>query len=187
MTQYLGATTLILLVGMVVTRVLMLRRGGISAMQFGKIDKSDFLLPPFALFYFYIIFAHALGWPGFNGVLFHSEILAEVGMLFCLAGLGLMVWSIVSFGRSFRVGIDTQRPDKLVTTGVFAVSRNPIYVTFAVILLGEFLIFPNLIPLLYIAAGIFMFHRQVLREEAFLKEHYGEEYREYCGKVRRYL
>jgi protein-S-isoprenylcysteine O-methyltransferase Ste14 len=187
MTQYIGALTLILLVGMVDMRVQMLKAGGISAMQFGKIDKMDFLLLPFALFYFYIIFAHALGWPGFNGVLFHSEMLAEVGILFCLIGLGLMAWSLVSFGRSFRVGIDTQKPDKLVTTGVFGFSRNPIYVAFAVILLGEFLIFPNLIPLLYIAAGIFMFHRQVLREESFLKEHYGEEYREYCGKVRRYI
>jgi protein-S-isoprenylcysteine O-methyltransferase Ste14 len=34
----------------------------------------------------------------------------------------------MSFGTSFRVGIDVEHPDKLVTTGIFAVSRNPIYV-----------------------------------------------------------
>ncbi|MDR0305399.1 MAG: hypothetical protein LBI42_01030 [Chitinispirillales bacterium] len=30
-------------------------------------------------------------------------------------------------------------------------------------------------------------HRQVLREEKFLRKHYGEEYENYCRRVRRYL
>ena len=85
------------------------------------------------------------------------------------AGLLLMFLSLVSFGRSFRVGIDTDHSDKLVTTGVFGLSRNPIYVAFALILLGEFLIFPNWILLVYMVAGVWLFHRQVLREEAYLR------------------
>jgi hypothetical protein len=36
---------------------------GIEAMHFGKIDKKDFLIPPFALFYFYLVFAAAFNWP----------------------------------------------------------------------------------------------------------------------------
>jgi protein-S-isoprenylcysteine O-methyltransferase Ste14 len=108
-------------------------------------------------------------------------------VFFCLAGLLLLLWGLVSFGRSFRVGIDTDRPDKLITTGVFAFSRNPIYVAFASILLGQFLIFPNWILLACIGAAAWLFHRQVVREEAYLKKHYGREYAEYCRRVRRYL
>jgi protein-S-isoprenylcysteine O-methyltransferase Ste14 len=74
-----------------------------------------------------------------------------------------------------------------VTTGVFTFSRNRIYTAFAFILLGEFLIFPNWILLLYLVAALWLFHRQVLREEEFLRGHYGEEYAEYCRRVRRYL
>jgi protein-S-isoprenylcysteine O-methyltransferase Ste14 len=85
------------------------------------------------------------------------------------------------------VGIDTDHPDKLITTGVFAFSRNPIYVAFALILLGQFLIFSNWILLVYLGAAIWLFHRQVLREEDFLKRHYGQEYLEYCNRVRRYV
>ena len=157
-------------------------------MKFGKLDKSDFLIPPFALFYFYLVFANAFGWPTVSTQkFFNSEAISWLGVLSCLLGLSLLLWSIVSFGKSFRVGIDTERPDKLITSGVFAYSRNPIYVAFAFILLGQFLIFPNVILLVYLCAGVWLFHRQVLREEEFLKKHYGEEYLDYCSRVRRYL
>ena len=95
--------------------------------------------------------------------------------------------SLVSLGRRFRVGIDVDQPDELVTTGIFAISRNPIYVGFALVLVGQFLVFPNWVPLVYLAAGFVLFHRQVLREESFMRQHYSEEYAEYCRRVRRYL
>ena len=132
MPGYFAALTILLMPGMVLTRVLMLRRRGIEAMNFGKIDKTDFLIPPFALFYFYLVFAHTFNLPTLSKpVFFDSEIISWIGVFFCLAGLSLLLWSLVSFGRSFRVGIDTEHPDQLITTGVFAFSRNPIYVAFA--------------------------------------------------------
>ena len=108
-------------------------------------------------------------------------------VLLCLAGLSLFLGSLISFGKSFRVGIDTEHPDKLVTTGVFAFSRNPIYVAFALVLLGQFLVFSNWILLAYLVAGIWLFHRQVLREEDYLRRHYGGAYDDYSHRVRRYL
>ena len=157
-------------------------------MYFGNLDKKDFLLPPFVLFYFYLIFANTFDLPTVSRQeFFQSAILQWVGVFLCLAGLLLVLWSLVSFGRSFRVGIDTERPDKLVTSGAFAYSRNPIYVAFALVLLGQFLVFPNWLLLVYLFAGVWLFHRQVLREEEYLKQHYGREYLEYSNRVRRYL
>jgi len=66
-----------------------------------------------------------------------------------------------------QYGVD--HADKLVTTGVFAFSRNPIYVAFGCVLLGQFLVFPDWILSVYLAAGIWLFHRPVLREEEFPK------------------
>ena len=188
MQGYFAALTIVLLLGMVWARVLLMRRQGIKAMHFGRIDKKDFLIPPFALFSFYIVFAAAFNLPTVSKrEFFHSAIVSWVGVLLCVAGLFLMFLSLVSFGKSFRVGIDQDNSDKLVTTGIFAFSRNPIYVAFAFILLGQFLIFPNWILLVYVGAGIWLFHRQVLREEEYLKKHYGKDYLEYCNGVRRYL
>ncbi|HTP00136.1 MAG TPA: isoprenylcysteine carboxylmethyltransferase family protein [Anaerolineales bacterium] len=188
MTHYFGAITLVLLVGMVVTRVLLMKRSGRAAMQFGKTHKTDFLIPPFAAFYFYTVFAAAFGWPTVSTqVFFESEAMAWIGTLLCAVGLLLMLWSLVSFGNSFRLGIDAEHPDRLVTTGVFGFTRNPIYVAFALVLVGEFLIFPNWLLLVYTAAGIWLSHRQVLREEDHLGQHYGEENAAYCRRVRRYV
>ena len=62
MLRYVAVLTLVVMLGMVLTRVLMLRRKGVEAMHFGKIDKTDFLIPLFAVLYFYLVCAAA-----FNG------------------------------------------------------------------------------------------------------------------------
>src|SRR5215469_3758193 len=188
MLKYFGALTLVLLVGMVLTRVFLLKRWGIYAMKFGNIDRKDFLILPFVLFYFYRALAAAFNWPTVSTQeFFHSGIISWAGALLCLIGLLLFLWSLISFRQSFRVGIDTEHPDRLITDGVFAFSRNPIYVAFATVLIGEFFIFSNWLSLIYIGAGTWLFHRQVLREEEYLNTHYGQAYVEYCNRVRRYF
>ena len=173
---------------MVWTRAWLMHRQGLQAMHFGKADRTDFLILPFVLFYFYTVFAATFDLPTIGSQpLFRSGVVTWVGAFSCLAGLLLLLGSLISFGRSFRVGIDTDRPDRLVTTGVFAFSRNPIYVAFGLILLGEFFVFPNPVLLFYAGLGAWLFHRQVLREEAFLTRHYGQAYTAYCTRVRRYL
>lgn len=188
MVRYCGPLTLAVLIGMVLFRLLWLKRSGIKAMHFGAGDRKDFLIPPFEFFYFYAVFAGAFGFPLFTRQEFFRVGPAQgVGAMLCGAGLVFMFITLVSFGRSFRVGIDATSPDRLVTTGIFAISRNPIYVAFGLVLVGEFLLFSNWILLVYACAGVWLFHRQVLLEEAFLQQHYGREYTEYCARVRRYL
>ncbi len=188
MPGYVAALTIVLMLGMVVTRVQMLKRKGIEAMNFGKIDKTDFIILPFAFFYFYCVFANAFSLPSVSRQeFFHSSVISWIGVFFCLAGLVILSWSLVSFGHSFRVGIDMEDPDKLITTGIFSFSRNPIYLAFAIILLSQFLIFSNWILLAYTCAATWLFHRQVIREEDYLKKQYGEEYGAYCNRVRRYV
>lgn len=188
MSGYLAALTILLMLGMVLTRAAMMRCKGTKALKFGAIDKTDFFIPPIAFFYFYLVFAAAFSWPTVSTqTFFQSDAIAWTGVALCLVGLLLLLWSLISFGQSFRVGIDADHPDKLISTGIFAFSRNPIYVGFASILLGQFLVFPNWILLVYVGAATWLFHRQVLREEAFLQKHYGQEYLTYCSQVRRYL
>ncbi len=180
MPQELGAVALLCLVALVVTRARLLKQSGITALKFGAIDKTDFLILPFAVFYFYLLFVSVVRPQGIPWV-------SWIGVFLCALALLLVVLSLVSFGTSFRVGIDTERPGALVTSGIFAHTRNPMYVAFGLLLFGEFLIQPGWIVLAYLLAAPLLFHRQVLREEAYLSEHYGEEYRRYAERVRRYV
>ena len=112
MQGYVAALTIMLLLGMVLMRVFWLRRTGTRAMHFGRLDKTDFLIPPFALFYFYTVFAAAFNLPLVSTqTFFQSEVIAWVGVLLCFAGLILLLLSLVSFGKSFRVGIDVYDAD----------------------------------------------------------------------------
>lgn len=149
----------------------------------------DFLIPPFALFYCYTVLASTLNLPLASTQEFFPFAGASwAGVLLCLAGLVLLFLSLVSFGKRFRVGID-QDPARtgLVTTGVSVMSRNLIYVAFWLVLLGQFPLFSNWILLVYLAAATWLFHSQVRREEGFMSRHYGQEYSDYCARVRTYL
>jgi protein-S-isoprenylcysteine O-methyltransferase Ste14 len=76
----------------------------------------------------------------------------------------------------------------IVTTGPFRFSRNPLYVGLTLLYLGLTFAFDTwwgiilLVPILVV-----MHFGVVLREERYLKEAFGETYRQYCSTVRRYL
>lgn len=167
-----------------------LRRKGVKAIVFGQTHKSDFLLLSIFVVFIYTVLSFCFNWPypaiparplfNIGGLQWAGAILAA----------GALVWfglSLYSFGQSFRVGIDTHNPDKLVTSGMFAISRNPIYVAFWAYFMGLFLIRPNIVMLALWVCVVIFTHRQVLREEAFLQAHYGAEYEAYAHRVRRYL
>jgi protein-S-isoprenylcysteine O-methyltransferase Ste14 len=153
-------------------------------MKFGDIDKTDFFIPPFALFYFYVVLAAAFNWPTVSRQeFFHREIISWAGVLFCLTGL-LLLWSIVSFIQAELSGRHRCRPSRQTDNGRrFCFQPESHYVAFAIILIGEFLILPNWITLIYIAAASWLFHRQVLREEEYLNRHYGQTYLKYSNRV----
>ncbi len=187
MQGYFALAAFLLLIVCVVIRVRMLKKLGIDAFQFGKMDKKDYLIPPFVLLFLYLFIANIWDLPRFGVLMFESQSIAWVGVASCFAGLLLFVWAIVSFGKSFRVGIDEGTPGKLVTTGAFGLSRNPIYVAFFLVLLGIFLVYPTGPFALYLFVASWLFTRQVKREEASLEKIYGTEYDAYRSKVRRYL
>lgn len=188
--NYLSVSALILLVALAVGRGFMLRKRGINAFVFGVSDKSDFFLMPVVALFFYTVLSCALGLPfpaALKAPFFESGVAGWLGMTLCGASLVWFAVTLKAFGDSFRIGIDEATPDKLVTDGVFAVSRNPIYLAFISFIMGMFLVYPNITVSLVLVVFVTVIHRQVLREEKFLRVHYGEEYEEYCHRVRRYL
>jgi protein-S-isoprenylcysteine O-methyltransferase Ste14 len=75
-----------------------------------------------------------------------------------------------------------------VTTGVFRISRNPIYLGFVLVLLGTVVLLGSLTPwLLAVAVAVFLHAVFVRFEETRLEEVFGEAWAAYKRKVRRWL
>jgi len=184
--QIIAIAAFLLLIVLVLIRAAILRRQGVKAMVFGKTDKSDFLLAIPVLFFVYTLTGLPLPELLQRRVI-DSDIFGWCGAVLCAAALVWFAVTLQNFGRSFRVGIDESTKDKLITSGTFSLSRNPLYVGFDVFFIGQLLIAPNLALLLVAVFFGTVIHRQILREEKFLRAHYGQEYADYCGKVRRYL
>ncbi|MDR0841229.1 MAG: isoprenylcysteine carboxylmethyltransferase family protein [Christensenellaceae bacterium] len=171
----------------------MLMRRGIQVFVIAKGKRLperllEALLMPLLILWSLLVALTALGKPIFPAPMFwNSPALAWVGSALCGLGLILFAAALSSFGNAWRVGIDDEHSDALVTNGVFAHSRNPIFLFMHLFFFGVFLMFPNwffLAAFLIEAIGI---HRQILNEERFLHKKYGDAYDAYRKKVRRYL
>ena len=175
---------------LIVSRTLMMRKKGIRVMVFGKTDKSDFLLLIVIALLIYPAIANAAGLPMWQPLVtpfWANSISGWIGLSLCVLAIIGLIFTLHSFGESVRVGIDEENPGKLVTTGMFRVSRNPLYLCIIIFFFGFFFIHRNVVAAAIIVFVILAVHRQILREEAFLKKHYGSEFDLYCAKTRRYI
>ena len=78
-------------------------------------------------------------------------------------------------------------PQHLVTSGPYAWSRNPMYLGHIIFLIGLTLTFQSLFAAALTAATVVWFHRRVRRDEARLRERFGQPYVDYCARVRRWV
>jgi len=109
------------------------------------------------------------------------------GMVLVTLGFTVLAWAFYSFGNSWRVGFDTKTPGVLVTSGIFAWSRNPIYLFLDLWFVGVFLINGTLVFLVFALLALAHLHYQILREEKFLNGLYGEPYGDYRSRTTRYF
>lgn len=110
------------------------------------------------------------------------------GLLVCLMGQGLRA-AVVGLAYIKRGGVNKQiYAARLVQEGMFATSRNPLYVGNLMVLAGLFLIHNN--PLAYVLGALFFlvsYRAIVAAEERYLHGQFGREYAEYCNRVNRWL
>ncbi|TAA45807.1 isoprenylcysteine carboxylmethyltransferase family protein [Corallincola spongiicola] len=113
-----------------------------------------------------------------------------LGFALCLLAASICVAAVISFRRA-KTTVDPRFPEQsnqLVVAGVFNYSRNPMYVGFVIALFAWVLILGNPWTLLWVVAyWLFMDRYQIRHEEQALEKKFGESYREYCQRVRRWV
>jgi protein-S-isoprenylcysteine O-methyltransferase Ste14 len=111
-----------------------------------------------------------------------------IGGVLLASGVILAIW-----GRRVMEGAGTNVNPALPTTalvasGPFGFSRNPLYVALTLIYVGLALIANALWVLVLIVPVLLILHYGVVRrEERYLEAKFGDAYREYCSRVRRYI
>ncbi len=111
-----------------------------------------------------------------------------VGLITALAGVFLRLFTI-GFAYIQRGGRDGKVfADGLVTEGVYAHVRNPMYVANFLIIVGISLIYgSSWVYFLVIPFFVFVYLSIVAAEEDYLHKHFGPAYQEYCKKVNRFI
>jgi len=105
-----------------------------------------------------------------------------VGWAIVAAGSCVIGWALKAAGTT-----ELAEPDGLVTGGPYALSRNPMYVGWTLLQLGAGVAGGSGWVLATLPAVGVALHRDVVREERRLEAEFGDEYRQYCAIVGRYL
>jgi protein-S-isoprenylcysteine O-methyltransferase Ste14 len=109
-------------------------------------------------------------------------------LLLSLGGLGIFIGAALALRRAGTTVSPYKAARVLLTTGPFLRTRNPIYLAFAWIYLGCACLIASLWPFLFFPVIIVVMNRFVIaREEAWLEKRFGEAYRAYRARTRRWM
>jgi len=110
------------------------------------------------------------------------------GFLIIGFGFVLALWSRSLFLKNATTLQPSEEPTSLVTSGPFRLSRNPIYLGMASILLGVAVLLGSLVTLAFPVIFVTLIEFFIIpREEQNLENLFGEPYREYKKSVRRWI
>ena len=111
-----------------------------------------------------------------------------VGTALILVSIALVVSVLVQMSRAGTSFDARKATSALITSGVFGLSRNPTYLSLALLQAGLAFAFQSFWVLLLVVPAAAVTHwGVVLREERYLQGKFGAEYLEYARRVRRWL
>lgn len=119
--------------------------------------------------------------------LLNNQLMKITGFIAGIFGLLLCRIAQITIGKSWRVGIDENAKPGLITNGIYKYIRNPTYSGLYLLCAGVWIINPTYLYLYWILAFFIMMEFQVRCEEEYLEFQYGNEYREYFKRTKRYL
>ena len=114
------------------------------------------------------------------------EVQKLMALVFLLGGNLLLIPGYYSLSIFTRVGIPTG-PHTLLTTGIYRISRNPMYSSFIFFFTACFLLIPSLLLAAFLLFTLIAHHFIILKEEKYLSTTFKDQYLSYQKNTARYL
>lgn len=116
-------------------------------------------------------------WPGAFRLRWLPAVVETVGMVLIAAGLLLWITGVITVMRAYN-------RDQLVTTGVFALVRHPVYAAWITLVFpGLALLLRSWPMLLTPLVAYAIFKSLIHREDEYLEQRFGQPYRDYRSRV----
>jgi len=143
--------------------------------------------PPF-LFLGCLLLGWGLGWLHPLELPLPDRVRFALGGTLMLLAAGLGAWGVATFRRQGTTPEPNGTATLLLTTGPFRRSRNPLYLALSLLLGGFGLALDSGWILVLVPVLVLLLDRLVIaREEARLRAQFGDAYRDYVQRVRRWL
>jgi protein-S-isoprenylcysteine O-methyltransferase Ste14 len=110
------------------------------------------------------------------------------GAIVAASILGLGLWSVILMRRSGQSENPWKPTTEIVARGPFRITRNPMYLQMVLVCIGMAVLLGNLWILLLTPGCAWVLHRfAILPEEKYLERKFGDAYRAYKARVRRWI
>lgn len=126
---------------------------------------------------------YPLPWPGVDDLPARA-----IGLTTVLVGVALFAWGAWTLHRHHTTILPNHGVDALVTDGPFRFRRNPLYIADVLVLVGAAVLATNLWLLIAaLAFAVLVTWLAILPEERHLEARFGDAYRDYKAKTRRWI
>jgi protein-S-isoprenylcysteine O-methyltransferase Ste14 len=111
-----------------------------------------------------------------------------LGALIIVGGMALALWSVKQFMDGDTPVHPRRKPTTLLTDGIYAKSRNPIYLAMVLVALGAAFCFGTLGAFVPVAALFWILQDLFIAgEEHHIEKNFGDEWKAYAEKTRRWI
>ncbi|MBW2634344.1 MAG: isoprenylcysteine carboxylmethyltransferase family protein [Deltaproteobacteria bacterium] len=119
--------------------------------------------------------------------LLNDDFTMTLGLGLLALNLIISATSLVGLKDSWRVGVLEDQKTELVVTGIYRFTRNPYFLSYALMFAAHTIILQNLLLVFLSICGFCLVHYMVLKEEKYLLSIHKDTYVRYKNKVPRYL
>lgn len=154
-----------------------------------KKDSPGVYIPPPLIYILIFLFGLFLQKKiSINDFVFHLQTTKIVGISLLVISLFFLITSLQKFFQTKNTLILIKPASSLQTNGIYKLSRNPMYVGLAIIYLGITCFIGNWWNIILFPVLLLIIQEYIInREEQYLNRRFGQEYRNYKSKVKRWL